>query len=158
MSQLYIPKHFRIEELVYPGFHEAHKHRGNLIWLAFDVRVLKTADRLRERYGKMTVNDWCWGGDRTESGLRAMTTGTGAALSQHKFGRALDCIFADCTADEVRADMRRKGFFEPHFPASNFDAEFVGITCIEEFEGMGWFHFDVRNHDAWKYGVKVVGR
>ncbi|WP_319764484.1 peptidase M15 [Maridesulfovibrio sp.] len=157
MSRLYIPKHFRIEELVYPGFYEAHKHRDNLIWLAFDVRVLKTADRLRERYGKMTVNNWCWGGDRTESGLRAMNTSTGAALSQHKFGRALDCIFHDCTAEEVRADMRKEEILEPNNMWGGQPC-FDLITCIEEFPGMSWFHFDVRNRDTNKYGVKVVGK
>lgn len=155
MSQIYIPKHFRIEELVYPGFYETHKHRGNLIWLALDVRILKTADRLRERYGKMTVNNWLWGGSRTESGLRAMSTGTGAALSQHKFGRALDCIFADCTADEVREDMHKCGCFDP---GKNTPHRFKLISCIEEFPYMSWLHFDVRNHDARKFGVKVVGR
>lgn len=153
---IYIPKHFRIEELVYPGFYEAHKHRGHLIWLALDIRVLKTADRLRERYGLMTVNNWCWGGDRTESGLRDMSTDTGAALSQHKFGRALDCIFHDCTADEVRADMRKARCFK--IDACRTIPAFDYITCIEDFPGMSWFHFDVRNHDAQKYGVKVVGR
>ena len=155
MSKLYIPKHFRIEELVYPGFYEAHKHRGNLIWLAFDVRVLVTADRLRERYGPITVNDWLWGGAFEESGLRAMSTKTGSELSQHKYGRALDCKFRDCTADEVRADMRVGGCFKPH---TYVDTTFEFITCIEEFKGMSWFHFDVRNHDARKYGLKVVGK
>ncbi len=149
MSGLYIPRYFRIEELVYPEFYEQFQHRGeDYMWLAFDARVLQTADRLRERYGPMTVNNWLWGGSRTESGLRAMDTSTGAALSQHKFGRALDCIFHDCTADEVRADMKKWGVY----------AEFRLITCIEEFPGMSWFHFDVRNRDTDKYGVKVVGK
>lgn len=158
MSQFYIPKHFRIEELVYPGFYEAHKHRGNMIWLAFDQRVLITVDALREHFGSIYVNTWLWGGPLNFSGLRPMNCEEGAALSQHKFGRATDPKFKKVTADEVREDMRKHGCMDPKQDRHGLPLRYRYIRCIEEFPDMSWFHFDVRNHDDLLYGVKVVGR
>lgn len=145
----YVPQRFRIEELVWPEFHAEHSQRGPLMFMAFDARALVTLDRLRERYGPLVVNDWKWGGEFKLSGLRPMGSGTGASLSQHVFGRGFDCKFKSVTAQEVRAELlagRQRGVGEA----------FEHITRIEDFPGMGWFHFDTGNHDAAKLGVLVV--
>ncbi|MBI9113281.1 peptidase M15 [Maridesulfovibrio ferrireducens] len=155
MSGIYKTNHFRIEELVSPEFYEANKSRGELMWLAFDARVLITLDLLRKVYGPLTVNDWLWGGPFKYSGLRSMDCEEGAALSQHKFGRAADAKFKNVTADEVRNDMRKKGLLAPENKWSGSRC-FDSITCIEETPNMSWFHFDVRNWDAVQYGVRVV--
>jgi len=73
----------------------------------------------------------------------------GAALSQHVFGRAFDCKFKNVRAAEVRAELRAgrlRGAGEA----------FEHVTRIEDFPGMGWFHFDTGNHDAAHDGVLVV--
>ncbi|MBI9113252.1 peptidase M15 [Maridesulfovibrio ferrireducens] len=157
MTGIYKPNHFRIEELVYPEFYEAHKHRGELMWMAFDQRALITLDWLRETYGPITVNDWLWGGPFKYSGLRPFDCEEGSELSQHKFGRAFDCKFKNVTADEVRADMRRVGCMEPKVNRDSLPLRYRYIRRIEEFPGMSWFHFDTGNWDDLKYGVRVVG-
>jgi hypothetical protein len=101
---MYKPKHFEIYELVPQKLYEEYAERDQIhkLWLLFDGRILLAADIIREIYGKMTINNWWWGGDRDEAGWRFWDTLTGARLSQHKFGRALDPILHNVTADEVR--------------------------------------------------------
>jgi hypothetical protein len=65
--------------------------------------------------------------------LRTEGSPFGTEYSQHRFGRAADCIFADVTAEQVRQDV----LDNPD------DEDFKYITSIEL--GVDWFHFDVRN-------------
>jgi hypothetical protein len=142
----YIPKYFALEELVYPKLIRDHDGAGAVFWLTLDAHALVTLDRLRERYGPIVVNDWATGGRFKHSGLRPMDCTEGAALSQHKFGRAFDCKFTQADPAEVRREI-----------IANPDAEtFEHITRIEDFPSMGWVHFDVANHDKKRFGVQVV--
>jgi len=141
---IYKPKSFKLYEFLPEDFYETHKHRGRKLWLIFDRRVLITAQRLRERYGTMIMNDYHWGGIHQERGYRNFYTKTGALFSQHKFGRGDDSKFRDVTAEEVRADIEK-----------NPDKEtFEFITCIEM--NISWFHFDTRNWDKSKSGILKV--
>jgi len=142
----YRPKFFEIEELVYPEM--VQSNWGANLWLAFDAHALVTLDRLRERYGPIVVNDWATGGRFKYSGLRPMDCTEGAALSQHKFGRAFDCKPRYAAAADVRSEIL----------AHPWDPAFEFITRIEDFPGMGWVHFDVANHDKKNHGIAVVGR
>lgn len=146
---MYKPRFFRIEELVWPEFHAEFQARGDTLFMAFDARALATLDRLRERYGPLVVNDWQWGGEFRLSGLRPLGSGVGAALSQHVFGRAFDCKFQQVRAAEVRAEVLGGRFRGP-------GEVFEHVARIEDFPGMGWFHFDTGNHDAARDGVRVV--
>ena len=127
---MYKCKHFIIEELVDP---DTFAKRGDKAWELLDDRLLITLDRLRERYGKMTVNNWKWGGDRQWSGLRTKDSPWFSTYSQHSFGRAADCLFNDYTAEQIRQDIMQDPDHE--------DFEF--INSLED--NVGWFHFDVRN-------------
>lgn len=151
---VYECRHFRIEELVTPELFEQFKDNQPMLWQFLDVRALMTLDGLRERFGPVTVNNWLWGGDFTLSGLRPWDTTVGAPFSQHKFGRGFDAKFKTVSAHEVRkelfqADALGRQFGMPHF---------AHITCVEDFPGMTWFHFDVRNHDVGNLGLMVVGK
>jgi hypothetical protein len=100
----YIPTHFKLHELLPKSIHQAR--RGSpALWWVFDPRILKAADVLRERYGAMVCNTWRAGGDFELRGFRPPDCTTGAALSQHRFGRALDLIPQKCTAEEIRRDL-----------------------------------------------------
>ena len=127
---MYECKHFIIQELVDP---DTYAKRGDRGWQLLDDRVLITLDRLRERYGSMTVNNWKWGGDRKWSGLRTVDSPWFSTYSQHTFGRAADCIFKTVTAEDVRQDIL----------ANPDDPTFELINSIEL--GVSWLHFDVRN-------------
>jgi hypothetical protein len=132
---MYKPKHFQLFELIDPTlFHTLCSDYQK--WMVFDERVLRTADMLRDRYGRMIANDWYWKGEYRWRGYRSAACMEGASFSQHRFGRALDINFLDATAREVREDI----LSHPYLPAAEF------ITCIEL--DVSWFHFDVRNNDS----------
>ena len=62
--------HFRIEELVPKEVFDLVKE--DTLWELFDERLLATIDALKEKFpeGSMTINNWLWGGNRDQSGLR----------------------------------------------------------------------------------------
>jgi hypothetical protein len=136
----YRPKYFQLHELVPPDIYEA---RGARAWELLDERALITLDALREHLGPFIVNDWWWDGKFKESGLRSLTTKTGAALSQHRFGRAFDCKFRNKSPKEAC-----------DYVLSNQD-QFPHLTVIENTDSTPtWFHFDVRSHD--RTGIWMV--
>ena len=124
---MYIPKHFKPEELVPEA---VFRDRGDLSLELIDERVLLTLDQLRDAFGTCTINDWCWGGGYSESGLRTPECEVYSPTSQHTFGRAMDCKF-NKEAEEVR---KRVIAHKEIFPY---------ISFIED--EVTWFHFDVRN-------------
>ncbi len=125
---MYKTKHFTITELVPPHVYE---ERGDKAWSLLDDRALKTLDTLRDKFGSTTVNSWSWNGDRMWSGLRTSESPYGSEYSQHRYGRAFDCIFKEKTAEEVR-----------EYVLANQD-EFPYIRGIEL--DVSWLHFDVGN-------------
>jgi len=127
------PRYFKLEELVPQSLYYAHQENPDRLWWCLDARVLWTADKIRMRYGKLLANTWLWGGSHQERGLRLLTTQTGAILSQHKFGRALDLVPLNVTAEEIRQDI----FAHPKLD------EYKYIRAIEA--SVAWLHFDVRN-------------
>jgi len=129
---MYRCKHFTLHELVPPHI---MRTRGDKAWQLLDDRLLMTLDRLRDNYGRITVNNWHWDGDRQWSGLRTPGSPYYSETSQHSFGRAADCTFRDVTAEIVRQDI-----------LANIDNKtFEFINSIEL--GVAWLHFDVRNCD-----------
>lgn len=138
---MYVPKHFKIYELLPRDFYESNKHRGNSLFYIFDDRLLLTLDELRTIFGKMYINTWAFGekivkkyGYREYSGWRPFDSKIGAKLSQHKFGRAGDILF-----EEHKAENVRKWIINNYF-------KFNYITGMET--GVPWLHIDVRNHDG----------
>lgn len=125
---MYIPKFFIIEELI---SEVVFRKYGKLAWQFFDDRALKTLDRLRERFGKATVNDWLWGGEYDSRGFRAPDDPDGAEMSAHKRGQAFDVVFEKHPAEDVRGDILR-----------NPD-DFPYINAIEA--NVNWLHYDCRN-------------
>ena len=132
---MYKCKYFKIHELV-PK--QVFEDRGEKAWELLDERLLITLDRLRNRYGRMTVNNYYWGGGREWSGLRTPDSPYYSKYSQHSFGRGADSLFKDVTVDEVRQDILNN----PDDPCFEF------INSLEL--GVNWLHFDVRNCDRVK--------
>jgi len=126
---------FSLHELV-PE--EVYLERGDKAWESLDERMLITLDKLRERYGLMTVNNWYWGGRRQWSGLRIPGSPDYKPYSQHTFGRAADCLFENISAEEVRQDI-----------LSMPDDDSFRLISSLELE-VSWLHFDVRNCDRVK--------
>jgi len=125
---MYKCRHFELHEFVPQRVID---DRGEAAWELLDERILETADALRDRFGKMTINNYHWGGEREWSGLRTSDSPYYSPYSQHSFGRAFDCLFADYEADVVRKAIRDNPSAFPH------------ISGMEL--GVSWVHLDVRN-------------
>lgn len=129
----YVCRYFTIEELVPRS---VYRDRSQKAWELLDTNMLKVIDRLRDKFGSMTINSWRWGGDREWSGLRTPDSPYFSLYSQHSFGRAFDIIFNDITVEEVR--------------------EYI-LDNPEEFPEIGgveldtsWLHIDGRNYTGIK--------
>lgn len=117
----YEPKYFKPEELLPPGVQSL---------MVMDPRILWTLDQLRIFFGKpILVNNWKDDGFFAQRGFRN-DLNTGAPLSQHRFGRAVDFDITGTTADEFRA-MAKLG---------KLDHELTYITRIEA--KTAWCHID----------------
>ena len=139
---MYKTRHFKLYELVPRQIYESTpRDKDHRLWGLFDDRTLVTADALRDRYGKTTINDWKWGGNNQYGGWRPGDCEIGSELSQHKFGRALDPKFQEVTAEEVREDILTKEYFDM-------------ITCVEM--DISWLHYDMRNWDIVANGILKV--
>jgi hypothetical protein len=127
---MYKCEHFAIHELVPP---QVYRDRKEKAWELMDERLLITLDKLRKRYGSMTVNNYHWGKDREWSGLRTADSPYFSKYSQHSFGRAADCLFTKISSEEVRQEIL----------ANPNDEDFKLIGSLEL--NVSWLHFDVRN-------------
>lgn len=85
-------KHFAIHELVPP---ELLSQYGRKSWKYLDKGMLIDLDTLRdhvfERTGQyLVINNWKWGGQYSESGLRVPSSTCYNPFSAHTFGKAFD--------------------------------------------------------------------
>jgi hypothetical protein len=162
MASTYIPQHFSIDELLPPPvllpapFVSAYHSDKNALFRLFDYRVLVTLDRMRERYGSCVINNWHrfteaeWKEGAAHmfrfSGWRPVDCCEGAALSEHKLFRAMDCKFSKTTPDEIWDEM-----------LENANApQFEYMQRIEAFGGMSWFHFDIGQHARYGKSIYVI--
>jgi len=125
-------KYFKIHELVPPAIYQS---RGEKAWELIDVNLIKLLDELRESYGQATINDYLFGGSRMWSGLRTADSPYFSVTSQHSFGRAVDIIFKDISAEEVRQSMLKN--------ESKWLSIYPYITLEDD---VNWTHIDVRNN------------
>ena len=65
---MYKAKYYSLKELVHPSFLGTNP---DTLWKIFDERLLKMADKIRDRYGACTVN----ANGLTDCGLRKMDSG-----------------------------------------------------------------------------------
>ena len=139
MIPQYEPDYFTLRELVPEAIYG--NVRLYILWNVFDHRILVTADRLRKRYGKLLANTWPWGGGSQYRGYRPQGCSVGSVYSQHRFGRALDLVPLNVTAEEIRQDILNW----------SERLEFEYITAIEL--GTAWLHIDCRSHLKAVHGV-----
>ena len=137
---MYRPANFAIHELVSP---EIYAQRGQRGWELLDERALRALQDLRDRFGRIRINDYEFGGKYRYSGFRPPECTVGAKLSQHRFGRAFDCKFHDHTAKEVY-----------HHIVDNPE-DFPLITTLENIDYTPtWLHMDVRMNP--ETGIRIV--
>lgn len=134
---MYKCKHFILAELVCK--HVYYKY-GQTAWQFLDPRLLITLDWIREKLErKITVNNWIWGGDFTQRGLRcnlcalvkSKTEKGKIYLSPHPLGQGADFDVEGMTAGEVRAWLIEN------------QEELPYPIRIESM--VSWIHLDVRD-------------
>jgi hypothetical protein len=151
---IYVPEHFKPTEFFPPNF-GSFKTKNEVynreIWKYANPMVLITMDRLRSHYGRAYINTWDFSsyaidalGNHKYRGFRPRNCEVGATLSYHKFGCAVDMVFANISTESIIEDIL----------ADPFDPVFEYITCIEE--NVSWLHFDVRPWDKANKGVLKV--
>lgn len=128
---MYKCNHFAIHELVAPE--TLAQHTEDECWAMFDPDVLKAADWLRERYGPATINDWKWGGEFSQSGLRTPDSKYYSPTSQHSKGCALDLKFRNKTAQQIRDDLAEYQYQGNQIPY---------FTRVEN--QVSWLHIDTK--------------
>jgi len=129
-------KHFKIHELVPKVLYDTY---GEKAWRYVDVRLIETIDKLKEVFsdGTMTINNYYWGGNREWSGIRTPDSKYYSVGSQHSYGNALDIVWSEYTAEEVRQYIL------------NNQEEFPHIRRLEK--DVSWCHLDLANT-----GVKEI--
>lgn len=129
-------KYFKAYELVSKEDYE--KIGDAKVWEIFDSGVIEAIDTIKENFphGTMTINNWYWGGDRNWSGLRTPQSPDYSLTSMHSYGKAIDAVFSQYTADEVRS-----------FMVSN-QRLFPSIKGIET--DISWLHIDSRSREDLK--------
>jgi len=143
---IYVPKYFSVQEYVDP---RTYAKFGDSSIMFMDPRILYTADRIRERYGKpVYINTYSISNYKGKvlrhCGFRPITYANGADWSEHRHGRALDLHVVGVSAEQIRKDILADPWHE----------DFKYITCIEG--KVNWLHIDCRSYDKKKYGILVV--
>jgi len=144
MNKFYKPDNFKLYELIPQEYFERWKDFQHKVWQAWDYRVLYTLQKLRDRYGKMRMNNWYWGGPNQFKGWRPLDYEGLDNLSMHKWFKAADPTPTEENSEKVRQDVLADPFCE----------DFKYITCIEM--NITWVHFDVRNWDKNNQGILKV--
>ena len=143
IEMMYKCRHFVIKELVNPSFLGVNE---NVLWRLFDDRLLKSADKIREKYGACTVN----ADGLTDCGLRKMDSKTGAVFSAHKFGRALDLHIRSIeqAAAKIKDPVERK-----KFKTKEYNKVRETLMVNHEFDdisfenNISWLHIERTNRD-----------
>ena len=129
-------KYFKAYELV---SNEDYEKMGDAkVWEIFDSGIIEAIDTIKEHFphGTITINNWYWGGDRNWSGLRTPHSPDYSLTSMHSYGKAVDAVFSQYTAEEVRS-----------FIVSN-QRMFSKIKGIET--DINWLHIDSRSREDLK--------
>lgn len=126
-------EYFDIRELVSPSVYEA---KGDRCWRWFDPVALKGLDKLREKFGPLTINNWHSGGDRKYSGFHMKGEYNRSEFSGHRMWGSFDLIPVRLSPKKMRIDLLGD---EPTQNAVR--PVIIGFEEITELEyNINWFH------------------
>lgn len=133
-----VSEHFILQEFV-PKF--IFDKWGEKSIQFIDFRIVLFAELLRQNMEQpIIINNWHKVGTYQESGLRAFTSKTGASMSQHKFGRAIDVKLLNNSGniiDKHSGAILRTHVFENY-------ALYKHLITTTEADTGSWAHFDCR--------------
>lgn len=98
----YKPKYFSVKELVSP---KTYEEEGESALRLLDSGLLKDLDIIRECADEpIIINDWSWGGNYKESGLRTKGDTYYSPTSGHALGKAFDIKLASWLKGDYSRD------------------------------------------------------
>lgn len=103
---MYQCSHFALEELFSPDMMSLSPAT---LWGMWNERILRAADLIRDKHGRIQVNTWKLSNTPTKffwRGYRTPDCSEGAKFSRHRFCGALDLSPLDATAEQIRAWLR----------------------------------------------------
>jgi len=108
----------------------------NHLWTLIHPLIISTADWVKEFVDMkpVTINDWKWGGNYNQSGLRDRGSKYFSETSQHSIGCAIDVKIKGMTSEEFRNKLKQ-------IPKQ--DQEALPFTRVEEGTD-GWVHLDIK--------------
>lgn len=123
-------KFFKIHELVPRDLFETIHE--DVLWRMIPTEIIETIDKLKETFsnGSMTINNYFWDSDREWSGLRTKGSPYYSSGSQHTLFNAIDAVFSDYKAEDVRSYIL------------SHQSRFLHITRLED--EVEWLHFDIK--------------
>jgi len=119
-------KYFKVQELVSEEIYNKYSE-SYILSRFFDNRMLQTLDSIREHFGALTVNNWSYGGNRTESGLRVQGMKNYNFTSLHSWGRAFDIVSKKYTAEEMRKEILKNQYKFPFIRRMEKDVPWLHI-------------------------------
>ena len=130
---MYKCEYFAIQELVSP---KVYKAKGDRCWRWFDPVALKGLDKLREKFGPLTINNWHTGGNRDGSGFHFAGEEKRSEFSGHRMWGSFDIIPSKLTAKQMRIELLG------YEPSNNGVLPSIdGFEEITELEThISWFH------------------
>lgn len=140
----YKPKNFELYELVPKDTFQEFKNDQQRLWLLWRKEILYSAQKIRERFGKIVCNTWHWGGTIQYRGWRPEDCPDGAKWSMHKWFGALDLVPVETDIEYIREEVLK----DP------WHSDFKFITCLEM--DVSWLHIDVRNWNKEKHGILKI--
>jgi hypothetical protein len=130
-----VSEHFILEEFINPDTFKREKDNGLSL---IDKKLFDIAEFIRVDLGvPITINDWHTGGQYHESGLRDKNSTTGAKLSQHKLGKAID----------VKAKGYGGAEWYDYVKKNAKKLYDLGVRRIEDKSiATTWLHIDTKEH------------
>ncbi len=141
--------YFKAHELVDPATYKKYGEKKSFRYI--DKHIISVLQFLRDYYKKpITINNYMFGGQYKESGLRQPKLFYYKPYSCHTFGRAVDIKVKDIEASKIQSDILN---------VISDEVKVMGLTAIEK-DTPTWTHISVSNFDGWeteeKNGIKIL--
>lgn len=143
---MYKCKYFKLQELVHPDLLKEIPEKT--LWMMFDPRLLKLADKFRELYGPVFINQSSL--NLVNCGLRPIDSSVGAKYSSHKYGRALDLHIASIENKGLTKEKKVEEYnkIRTEYLANEKNLEGTDLElseCLSFEDNISWLHIDTYN-------------
>ncbi|AQS36611.1 hypothetical protein Sps_01445 [Shewanella psychrophila] len=137
-STLDLMRYFTVKELVPEAI---YLRRGEAAIELIDRRIVISAEDLRRNLigigydHPITINNWCWGGNRQYSGFRPPESPDYSETSQHTRGCALDGV-SQIPIKVIHKHILENPDLYPHIRFIEIDIGWLHIDCRDNANGV----------------------